>query len=604
MFIYLEPQGIKIAAEPGRSLLTALQQYPNAAPPSLCGGEGSCGKCKIRIISGPVSEPSEPERQLLSEAELAYSIRLACQTYPRGALTISLMDGSPAGAEYKTRLAMELGSAILNPASQKYYLQLTPPALNDQTADLERIYQALAAEQIEVDDIAPGLLPTLPQLVRDAGWQLTTTRRHRRLVDLEAGDTTKEHYGVAFDLGTTTVAAYLLDLDDGSLLAQAARTNPQVTFGEDLMTRIDRAHQGDLAALQQAAVGCFNELLGRLLADSGVQARHIQEAVAVGNTCMQSLLLGIDPYHAGIAPFIPALQVVPELPAAWLGLAIAPEGTVYLPPIVAGFVGSDAVGDLLALDFDQHQPPHLLLDLGTNAEMALSAAGRVLVCSAAAGPAFEGARISCGMRAAPGAIDQATFQDNTLRCRTIDDQPALGIAGSGLISVAAALKRAGLLNRRGGLRRQGLPPGLVAADGRGIILAGAEQTANGEPLVLTWKDLGEELVIARAAIRSGIEILLNEAGLTVADLDRISIAGAFGNFLSIPDALTIGLLPDIPATRIAGVGNAAGMGAIKILLAAEQRQRARRLARQVRHVELSGYPNFNRVFARHMSFHA
>ncbi|WP_049824426.1 ASKHA domain-containing protein [Desulfurivibrio alkaliphilus] len=601
MFILLEPQKRKIPCAPELSLLAALQRRPNLAPPSLCGGEGSCGKCKIKILAGGVSEPSQAEQQLLTPTELVDGVRLACQTFPRETVTISLVEGNALSAEYKTRLALALDNAVVEPVSTKKYLQLTPPAIDDQVADLERIYHALKEQGLAVDDTAPGLLPALPRLVRSADWQLTATLRDRCLVDLEAGDSSGKHYGVAFDLGTTTMAAYLVDLATGRLLAQTARTNPQVTFGEDLMTRLDRAHQGDLATLQQTAVAGLNELLARLLADSGVQARHVQEATVVGNTCMQSLLLGIDPYYAGVAPFVPALQVVPELPAAWLGLQIAAEGRLHLPPLIAGFVGSDAVADLLTLDFDQPQPPHLLLDLGTNAEMALSVEGRVLACSAAAGPAFEGARISCGMRAAPGAIDRAVWDHDRLRCHTIDDQPARGIAGSGLISVAAVLQRAGLLNRRGGLRRRELPEGLQSPDGQGILLAAAEQTANGEPLVLTWKDLGEELVIARAAIRSGIEILLAEARLPWQELARISIAGAFGSFLDIDDALAIGLLPPLPAEQIGGVGNAAGLGAVKILLAAGQRRRARRLARQTSHVELSGYPGFNRVFARHMT---
>ena len=599
MFITLEPQGKKIACHPELSLLESLQKKDFDIIASICGGEGTCGKCRIRILSGAVSEPTEQERQALAESEIRDNIRLACQTFPKESLSVNIIESSSA-AQYKTSLGMELSGIAIAPDVKKTYLELPPPSLTDQRADVERIFRELSKKDIAASDIAPRLLPCLPQLLRQSDWAITATLLDERVIGIETGNTANANYGIAFDLGTTTVAAYLADLNNGELLGQAALTNRQSSFGEDVMTRIDRAHGGDLGKLQNAAIRSMNILLDRLIDETGVQPENIYEAVIVGNTCMHHLLLGIDPYTAGIAPFTPAVNISPDISAAFLGLEIAPEAMVHLPPVISGFVGADTVGDILALDFDKKQPPHLMIDIGTNAEMALTMDGKILACSAAAGPAFEGARISCGMRAAPGAIDRVAIKDGTIQSHTIDNKPAAGIAGSGLISVAAGLKREGLMNRRGALKQKSIPEAMRDSENRGVVLAPADRTRSGEPLVLTWRDIGEELVIAKAAIRTGIEILLKEAELELRNLERISIAGAFGNFLNIADAMEIGLLPNIAGDKIAGVGNAAGKGAVQILLSTDERQRAHVSPGNIRYIELSGYPGFNRLFSANM----
>ncbi|MEA2109332.1 MAG: ASKHA domain-containing protein [Pseudomonadota bacterium] len=599
MFIHLKPLGEEVSCEPNLSILDTLQKNGIDRIESTCGGKGICGKCKVRIIAGKVSKPTGQEYQLLTNDELDNNIRLACQTYPLESVTLKIV-ADLIKAQYKTQLGMELGGLKVNANSKKIYLELPRPCLTDQRADVERLFYELKQKKFSAAEIAPGLLPALAKILRKSEWKITATLTGNRVVDIEKKDTTKDNYGIAFDLGTTTVAAYLLELNKGRLLGQAAISNRQGIFGEDVMTRIDRAHDGELNKLQQAAISSLNILLDRLTSETGVQRKHIYEAVIVGNTCMHHLLLGIDPYPAGVAPFTPVINNAPDVAAAFLGLEIAPEGTVHLPPVVSGFVGADTIADVLALDFDREQPPHLMIDIGTNAEMALTVAGDILACSAAAGPAFEGARINCGMRAAPGAIDRAVIQNNALQCHTIDDQPAKGIAGSGLISVAAALKREGLMNTRGALRQKAIPAGMLDKDHRGIILVPADRTESGKQLILTWKDIGEELVMARAAIQTGIEILLKEAGIDCHSLAKISIAGAFGNFLDIRDLLATGLLPDIPAEKISGVGNVAGKGAVQILMSVDERQRAKKLPERIRYLELSNYPDFNRMFSRNM----
>ncbi len=601
MHIQIESLEEKVVSHPELSIFAALQKQDSNIIVAICGGEGICGKCKVQIISGEVSEPTEQERQILTSTQIDNGIRLACQTFPRESLSLNIVEDSTT-AQYKTSLDMELGGIAVNSEVKKIFLQLPPPSLTDQRADVERLFLELHKQNIPAVTIAPRLLPSLPQIFRQAGWQVTVTLINGRVIAMEKDNTVRDSYGVAFDLGTTTVAAYLVDLNTGVLLGQSAITNRQSSFGEDVMTRIDRAHSGGILKLQQAAILSMNILLGRLTDETDIQPENIYEAVVVGNTCMHHLLLGIDPYTAGIVPFTPAINTAPDVSAFFLGLAISPEGMVHLPPVISGFVGADTVADVLVLDFDKKQPAHLMIDIGTNAEMALSVEGKILACSAAAGPAFEGARISCGMRAAPGAIDRAVIKDNRLQCHTIDNKPASGIAGSGLISVAAALKREGLMNRRGALKQKEIPAAMLDKENRGIILAPADLSKSGEDLVLTWRDIGEELVIAKAAIRTGVEILLKEAGLALQDLDRISIAGAFGNFMNISDAMTIGLLPDIDREKISGVGNAAGKGAVQILLSVDARQRALKSPEKIRYIELSGYPGFNRMFSGNMKF--
>jgi len=399
------------------------------------------------------------------------------------------------------------------------------------------------------------------------------------------------------------VAAYLLDMTNGRILAQASETNRQIGFGADVLTRIDRAHEGDLYFMQQAALASLNNLIVEVTRAASILPAHIYEAVIVGNTCMHHILLGIDPYQAGISPFTPFLNNPLDLRADDVGIQIGSGGNLYLLPLVSGFVGADLIAGIIALGLDRgpETEAHLLIDIGTNAEMALATNGRILVCAAAAGPAFEGARISCGMRAAPGAIDRVRIVDDKLSCRTIDNQPAAGVAGSGLISAAAALKRAGLLNKRGGVKRSKIPDSWLSPDKDGIVLASARESKSGNPIVLTWRDIGQELVVATAAIRTGLQILLKEAGLRESQLNKISIAGAFGNYLDFEEAKEIGLIPDLPLDRIYAAGNAAGNGAVQALLSHFQRKRAEECISIIRYIELSTYQDFNTMFAANMA---
>ncbi len=592
--------GKEIECEPGLTVMEAIHRSGHVVLDSICAGKGLCGKCRIQVQEGEVTPVTQNELENLDKDHLAKGQRLGCECFPRGDLVIDAEGHSSFSTPYKIALPLQTEELDRHPNVIKVAMQLTQPSLEDPTPDLQRVLQGIKDEGFIVRKFSPHFLPWLPELLRGASWRVTAVIVDYMLSSIEPGDTSSNNYGIAFDLGTTTVAAYLLDMSNGRLIAQASETNRQVEFGADVLTRIDRAHEGDLYFLQQAALASLNSLVVELTRDTEILPANIYEAVIVGNTCMHHILLGIDPYQAGVSPFSPFLNNALDLRADDVGIQLGTGGNLYLLPLVSGFIGADTIADIIALDMDRETEPHLLIDIGTNAEMVLSTAETLYVCAAAAGPAFEGGRISCGMRAAPGAIDHVEIVDGKLHCRTIDNRPAMGITGSGMVSIASALKRHGLLKRRGGVKINKVPQSWLASDGRGIVLAAADETKLGMPLILTWRDIGEELVIAVAAIKAGYQILLKEAGLHLAELSKISVAGAFGNYLDFDEAIDIGLLPDFSRERFYGVGNAAGKGAVRALLSHRERKRAEECIEKVKYIELSIHPEFNTLFARSM----
>lgn len=564
---------------------------------SICGGKGTCGKCKVKAI-GPLSPLTAQEKGHLSAEEIAAGYRLACQARVQGPTVVEVPP--IVEVQYKIAFPLAIAERGLKPNVRKVYLCLPRPSLGDQRPDLTRLKGALGFD-FEAAELTA--LRRLPEVLRRADWGVTAVLVGSRLISMEEGDTQGESYGIAFDLGTTTVAAYLMDLNTGQQLGAAAATNRQTAYGDDVMSRLDHAHAGGLAELRDAALETLNLLVEEVCRKAEVLPQNIYQAVLVGNTCMHHLLLGIDPYPIGVAPYIPALGDALDLPARELGLVINEGANVHLLPVVAGFVGADAVADALAAGLGEDGRVRLMIDIGTNAEMILSAGGRILACAAAAGPAFEGARISCGMRAAPGAIDRVEIISGRVKAHTIGDQPPLGLAGSGLVSLAAALRRRGLLSRRGRFVADATPDGLFAPGERGpeLLLAPPDGAGTGRAIALSQGDIAE-LLLAKAAIEAGVNILLKETGLAVGDVEEVLIAGSFGNYVDKLDALDIGLVPPLPPDRVVGIGNAAGAGAVLALLSLDVRGRARELARRIEYIELSARPDFNEEFVRAMSF--
>ncbi|MBP9201011.1 MAG: DUF4445 domain-containing protein [Gemmatimonadales bacterium] len=398
--------------------------------------------------------------------------------------------------------------------------------------------------------------------------------------------------GLAVDLGTTKVAMYLVDLATGETIASRAAPNPQIAYGEDVISRVAyAAEQPDGAAQLTRQIRDALAVLAREVCDTaGVRRAAVREVVVVGNTAMHHLLADLPVRQLGLAPYRPAMTGPLDLAARDLGFDLEPGARVYLPPVVAGFVGSDHVAMLLGTGLDRRAGTVLAVDIGTNTEMTLLHGGRLRTCSSPSGPAFEGAHLSTGMRAAPGAVEAVRIRGNTVQVRTIDDAPPIGICGSGILDLMAELRQAGLLNERGTL--QGSHPALRSgAKGPEIVLAGARESGTGRDLTVVRRDL-HEIQMAKAAIRSGIDVLLDRAGLGPEALDEVLVAGAFGSYLDLRSALRIGMFPPVPRGRIRQLGNAAGHGARQLLVSPARRQRAEALAGRAEHVELSGEPSF------------
>jgi uncharacterized 2Fe-2S/4Fe-4S cluster protein (DUF4445 family) len=430
------------------------------------------------------------------------------------------------------------------------------------------------------------------------------------VIAVERGDTTAMRFGLAIDVGTTSVVTTLIELESGEQLASVSSLNPQAVFGGDLMSRIAFAqfNPGNLRKLHTRIVGLLNQHVAEVCRESGVLPKWIYKAVVVGNTCMHHLLLGIDPSHVGLAPYAPVMRHAAVLPARDVPLKIAPEARVCLLPLVAGFVGADAVAVTLATRLGEGDALRIAVDIGTNGEVILGSRARLMACSAPAGPALEGAQIRHGMRGALGAIDRVTVNDD-IGVHTIGETPPLGICGSGLIDLLAGLLAAGAVDWTGLIaveRRDALPPRLaerlvMRGEERQIVVVRAGEAGAGRDIVLTQEDV-RQVQLAKGAIASGIALLQHVAGVPDERVDELLLAGGFGNYVSIASAVRIGLIPGLPASRIRYVGNAASLGAQLCLLSEAERARATELAGRIEHVSLAAHPDFEEIFVNAMNF--
>jgi len=401
-------------------------------------------------------------------------------------------------------------------------------------------------------------------------------------------------HGLAVDIGTTKLAAYLVDLGTGATVARAGAMNPQIAFGEDVISRIAYVGRepGGAKKLQSVLMETLNNLLVGMCDEAHISPASVLDAVLVGNTAMHHLFAGLPVEQLGHAPFAPATTEALAIAAKELGLNLGSGGNIYLPPVIAGYVGADHVSMLLATDVWKSVGNVIALDIGTNTEISLVANGKVTCCSCASGPAFEGAHIHEGMRAAPGAIERARWSDGKILWQTIENCPPVGICGSGILDVVAALLEGGLIKSNGSLK---------TISGSGYVLVPAEQTGLGRALIVTRKDINE-IQLAKSAIRAAVEILLQEAGLRSSDLDSFIVAGAFGTYLDLRSAVRNGMFPALPPEKFRQVGNAAGVGAKQMLISVDKRQEAEQLASQISYVELTALPAFTTLFMEHLSF--
>jgi len=572
---------------------------------STCGGHGTCKKCRVKIADNAPT-PTSLDIRAYTAGELRDGWRLACRTIATRDTTVEV---PPLTTRPKAATVGVGRQVILRPAVQKRYLELAEPDLADQASDLERVLAQL-------DDLEPRaelpVLRTLGRTLRAADYKVTAVVVDDVLIAVEPGDTTDRRFGIAFDLGTTTVVATLLDLGTGTPAAVAATLNKQQPFGADVITRISATMMdpGALDKLQALAQETLAELAVAVCAEAGVEPHEVYEVALAGNATMTHLVLGIDPEPLGMAPFIMATRLFPEVLAADLGLPVHPRARAVMFPAFGAYVGGDINAGLLASGMDRDARVRLFVDIGTNCEIVLGNRDWLLATAAPAGPAFEGAAIRCGMRAADGAIEVVTMTPDELTMKVIGDAEPLGLCGSGLVDAVTGLVRLGLLDSSGRL---------VAEEEAGVLapgLAGRLTSIGKERVfVLHWRGAAEdsiylsqrdvrELQFAKAAIATGWHILLEEAGLTQADVKQVLLAGSFGSYLSPAAAIRIGLVPKVPVQRVVPAGNVAGEGAKMALLSLRERAGGLALLEEVRYVELSDRADFNDRFVEQLNFPA
>ena len=588
--VLVEPIGVTVEVASGDTLLAAVSSAAVDLPVD-CAGRGTCGKCRVRLGAGELSAPTSVELLKLTPEQRAEGWRLACQAKPLSA-RVSIEVRETAGRR-QILTASKLTHGEAHSAVSKQTVSVPRATFEDARSDRQRVREELGATTVPL-----SVLRRLPTGLREGRFSATTTMYEGCLIDVAPKDAASGAYGAAVDIGTSKIIVYLMDLQEGRLIDQEAIENPQMRFGEDVITRITEALDEEaLFELTRLAAAGINEILATLCARQEISAQHVYDMVIVGNTAMHHLALGLSPLGLTGAPFAPALDEPISVRAADLDVAMNPEGRVYFMPPIAGFVGSDCLAVIAATHLEAKRLPAMAVDIGTNTEIALVKDGKVSVTSCASGPAFEGYQITCGMKATEGAIERVDFtSDGRPRTiQTIGRAEPVGICGSGVVDILAGLIAGGVVDKSGLMQEHER----VRRGARGLEYLVAEG-AHGD-IVFTQRDV-RALQLAKGAIAAGWSLLLSNAGLAPEDLRHVFVAGAFGNYLGLDNALAIGLLPRIATNRIAFVGNAAGVGAQMALIDVRQRERIAELRRRITFRELAMDSQFHEVFLREMSF--
>jgi uncharacterized 2Fe-2S/4Fe-4S cluster protein (DUF4445 family) len=592
-----------VRVPPGVSVFDSAS-WNGIAIDSTCGGHGTCHKCKVRVA--PVTPITRHDARTFTPAELDVGWRLAClvrATRDHDVLVPPLVTRPKAATVGVGR------QVILRPAVQKRYVELVEPTLEDQRSDLVRLLDA-------IDDLEPVpdlyALRRLPKVLREADFKVTAVIVDEALIDVEPGDTTAARYAIAFDLGTTTVVATLLDLVTGTPVSVASMLNKQQPFGGDVISRISATmlDPSALGRLRDAAHQTLATLAEQVCREGGVDPLHVYEAALAGNATMTALALGIDPEPLGVAPFVQTTATPPVVPAAEIGLTLHPGARVALFPALGAYVGGDIVAGMLASGMDRDKRTRLFIDVGTNCEIVVSNGDRILATAAPAGPAFEGGAIRCGMRAADGAIEVVKMGE-TVELGVIGDVEPRGLCGSGLVDAVAELVKAGLLDASGRYVAEDVAKEVAPALADRLTMIGKERvfvlhrpephSPPEESVYLSQRDV-RELQFAKGAIATGWTLLLEQLGLEQRDVQQVLLAGSFGSYLSPAAAVRIGLVPRIPVLRIVSAGNVAGEGAKMALLSVRERAGALALLEEVSYVELSDRADFNDRFVDLLAF--
>lgn len=573
---------------------------------SVCGGDGICGKCRLILKEGEITvEPTT----LLTRDEIKKGYVLACQTKAKGDIVVEV---PPESREEKRKILVDKDARRFralyaplkekvyfkyDPLMQKMYLKLSPPSLQDNIADHLRLYRGIRRQRkIPIMQTGLKIMKSLPRLLRENKWKVTATLGIRgetvEVIQVEGGDTTRKSYAIAVDIGTCTVVAHLVNLNTAETVDAEATYNSQRIYGEEVTRRIIYTEKNGPDRLKQAIVGDINNLITTLILKNDVKLNDVMALVCAGNTAMVHFLMGIDPTPIRKEPYVPACTSPPPIRAVEIGIKINPRGLLYCLPGIAGWVGADITAGILATGLYEAEELTMLIDIGTNGEIVIGNKEWMICCAASAGPAFEGSGVTCGMRAAEGAIEKVNItREGGVSYTTIGKTKPRGICGSGLIDLMAELFTSGFVDRSGRLNSHKDKRVRERNGELEFVLISADQSATGKNLVITQPDI-DNLIRAKAAIFAAINILIGSLNLEFEDIGKIYLAGGFGNYLDREKALTIGLIPDLSLEKIQFVGNTSVMGAKMALFSGEALEVCYEISRKVTYYDLITHPNY------------
>jgi uncharacterized 2Fe-2S/4Fe-4S cluster protein (DUF4445 family) len=606
------PNERTVEVEEGTTIAEAAQRG-DVFINNLCGGEGVCGECRVQVLKGK-AEGDENISAFFSQQELDEGFVLACQTKINGDLEVEIPpesriegeqiitgereEGAGRGSEAVPKKPTELATSPFKPLARKIYLELPPPTLEDNITDIERISRELRRKLgWHSYEISFNCLQHLSDNLRDHDWKVTATvvkdKGRYRIQNMEPLNTTSRNYGLAIDVGTTTVVAQLLDLRTGKVIDVDGTHNMQAQYGEDVISRMIFACDKDgLHPLHQAVIKNINSLIETLTKRNKIPPEEINAIVAAGNTTMSHFLLNLTPCTIRLEPYVPTADIYPQILAKDIGIHISPLGILEALPSVASYVGGDIVAGVMSCGIVERSEVQGLIDIGTNGEIAIGNSEWLVCCSASAGPAFEGGGTRCGMRATRGAIEKVEILDGSVKYETIGNASPQGICGSGLIDCIYELVKNGIIGADGKFNRALKDPRLCSEDEISqYLIAGPEETEKKNAIVITESDV-DNLIKSKGAVFAAIRSLMNYIGLAFDQLDTFYVAGGFGNYLNIPKAIAIGLLPDMAEEKIRFIGNSSLTGARMALLSESAFEKCVNISRSMTNVELSNYQPF------------
>lgn len=596
------PDNVTITVKEGTDLLTAATKA-GISIKSTCGGEGTCGRCRVKVVKGNTNNSTKNYGNLSEELRNAGFV-LACKTFVEDNLVIEvpaesrldehqvLLDKKNSGLLKESDLDL-LKDYPLNPICRKYYLELDPPTLNENTSDFERL-QANLQKKYNLSNLTIDLmeLQELADNLRSGGWKVTVTIVNcgdkNEVVRVEPGYSKNPCYGLAVDIGTTTVVVSLVDTEKGCSIDRMGSYNKQARYGDDVIARMIYASDHGVKELQSAVIDTINDLINKILRKNRLKPEDIAVMTTAGNTTMAHLFLGLDPKYIRLEPYIPTASKFPIVKAGHLGLNINHNAPVYSFPAIASYVGGDIVSGSLSVGINNKEELTLFIDIGTNGEIVFGNKDWLISCACSAGPAFEGGGISCGTRAMKGAIERVQIDPDTLQVNvsTIGGEKAIGICGSGLIDCISEMHKAGIIDRSGQFIKVDAPSIRETSSDKELVVVTTDKSAIEKDIVITENDV-KNLIRSKGAVFAGVRSLLKTMQMELEMIDKILIAGGFGNYLNVAKAIQIGLLPDLPLEKFEFVGNTSLKGAELALLSKEALRKVDDIGKMMTYLELS-----------------